>query len=334
MSYRLDPAVPMSAGLRRVALAELEIAHAALGSSPERHSGVHNARKCLKRLRSLLLLASPGMPEPVFASLTERLNAISRGLAAARDAQALIDAVDKLDRDTPSGPGDNAIHSLRGWLKKRRQAAEHNLEHGTTASDARRVLLELRPALAGLAVYPDDFTPLAEGLRRCYRETRKYFRQAYASDDAEEMHDWRKGVQHHWRQMQLLAGCWPSELNARVGAARALSQTLGDDHDIYMLCRLMATPTMTFGTPEESAAFLKRCRKRQKVLRKEARVKGERLFVERARPFAERIASYWQIAAAPAPEPVVHLRKEDARADQTRQDNVVTFGGLRTPRAG
>lgn len=331
MTYRLDPAVPMSAGLRRVALAELEIAHTALAAPPELHSGVHSARKCLKRLRSLLLLASPGMPEPVFASLTDRLNVISRGLAAARDAQALIDAVDKLDRETPAGPGDRAIQSVRGWLKKRRQAAEHNLENGSTSSDARRALLELRPALAGLAVYPDDFTPLADGLRRCYRETRKFFRQAYASDDAEEMHDWRKGVQHHWRQMQLLAGCWPSELNARVGAARSLSQTLGDDHDIYMLCRLMATPTMTFGTPEESAAFLKRCRKRQKVLRKEARVKGERLFVERARPFSERIATYWQIAAAPATpaEPVVHLRKEE-----TRPDNVVSFGELRTPRAG
>ena len=327
MSYRLDPAMPMSAALRRVASGELEIAHASLASPPELHSGVHSARKCLKRLRSLLLLIRPGMPEPVFASLFDRLNVISRRLAPVRDAQALIDAVNKLDRDTVSGPGDVTIQSLRGWLTKRRQAAEHNLERGT-ASDAKRALLELRPAFAGLAVYPDDFTPLAEGLRRCYRETRKYFRQAYASDDAEEMHDWRKGVQHHWRQMQLLATCWPSELSARVEAARSLSQTLGDDHDIFQLCRLLATPTMTFGTQEETAAFLKRCRKRQKMLRKEARAKGERLFIEKSRPFAGRIEAYWQIASGGAAEPVVHLHKEDAR-----QDNVVAFGELRTPRA-
>ena len=80
MSYRLDPAMPMSEALRRVAFAELELAHGALATPPERHSGVHSARKCLKRLRSLLLLVRPGMPEPAFATLTERLVAIARGL--------------------------------------------------------------------------------------------------------------------------------------------------------------------------------------------------------------------------------------------------------------
>ena len=47
MSYRLDPAMPMSEAVRRVAFGELEIAHGALATPPERHSGVHNARKCL-----------------------------------------------------------------------------------------------------------------------------------------------------------------------------------------------------------------------------------------------------------------------------------------------
>lgn len=323
MGYRLDPAMPMSEALRHVALSELEIAHGSLATPPERHSGVHSARKCMKRIRSLLLLARPGMPEPVFSTLTERVAGIARGLAAARDAQALLDAVNKLERDTEKGPGQGPIQSLRGWLHKRRQAAEHNLD-GNAATDAMRALLELRPAFAGLAVYPDGFAPLADGLRRCYRATRKSFNHAYATSHAEDLHEWRKGVQHHWRQMQLLAPCWPSELSARAEAARTLSQLLGDDHDIAMLCRLVSTPTMTFGRPDEIAAFVKRCTRRQKALRKEARTKGERLFVERARPFAERIATYWMTAAGAAAEETV---------TQSRLDNVVAFGDLRTGRA-
>jgi CHAD domain-containing protein len=320
MTYRLDPAKPMSEALRHVAFAELEIAHGALSAPPERHSGVHNARKCLKRLRSLLLLARPGMPEPAFADLTERLTTIARGLAAARDAHALIDAVDKLHRETGTGPGVGPIHSLRAWLEKRRHAAEQNLER-SAASDAMRGLLELRPAFAGLAVYPDDFRSLAKGLRLCYRETRKAFQRGFASDRDEDVHDWRKGVQHHWRQMQLLAPCFPSELTARAEAARTLSQILGDDHDISLLSRLISTPTMTFGTQEETAAFLRRCRKRHKTLRKEASQRGELLFAERTRPFAERIAAYWSIAAG------------SAAAAEARVDNVVAFGEVRTPRA-
>jgi CHAD domain-containing protein len=322
MSYRLDPAVPMSEALRRVAFAELELAHGALATPPERHSGVHNARKCLKRLRSLLLLARPGMPEPAFATLTDRLASIAKGLAAARDAAALIDAIDKLERETGAGPGLGPLQSLRAWLHKRRHAAEQNLER-SAASDAMRGLLEVRPAFAGLAVYPDDFRSLSKGLRRCYRAIRAAFRHAFAADRDEDVHEWRKGVQHHWRQMQLLAPCWPSELSARAEAARSLSQVLGDDHDISLLIRLVSTPTMMFGTPDETAAFLKRCRRRHKALRKDARTQGERLFAERARPFAERIETYWQLAAGDA--------AKDA-ADK-RPDNVVAFGDPRTPRA-
>lgn len=324
MSYQLDPALPMSEALRNAALAELEIAHGSLSSTPDRHTGVHSARKCFKRLRSLLLLARPGMPEPVFSNLTARVASIGKGLAAARDAQALLDAVDKLERNTEPGAGEGPIQSVRGWLHKRRQAAEQNLEQ-STGSEAMRRLLELRPAFSGLAVYPDDFSPLAKGLERCYRATRKSFKTAFDTGEAEDLHEWRKGVQHHWRHMQLLAPCWPSELTARADAARALSQLLGDDHDIAMLVHLVSTPTMTFGSPEETADFIKRCRRRHKALRKEAKVKGERLFVEKPGPFTERIHAYWTTAAVGADKPVVR---------PPQPDNVVVFGDARTGRAG
>ena len=67
MSYKLDPLLPMSESVRRVALAELEYAESALRSASDRHGGIHSARKCLKRLRSLLTLIRPGLPDPVFA---------------------------------------------------------------------------------------------------------------------------------------------------------------------------------------------------------------------------------------------------------------------------
>ncbi len=164
MGFSLDPESPMSEAVRRVACAELEAAYAAVASPPDRHRGVHDARKCLKRLRSLLLLIRPGLPEPVFLSLSERLRTIARGLAPARDAHALLDAIDKLGSDA-EGPRDaTPIPALRSWLHRRRQAAERSLE-SRTASDAMRGLFALRPAMGGLAVYPDDFHPIAKGLR-------------------------------------------------------------------------------------------------------------------------------------------------------------------------
>ncbi|MGB3021147.1 MAG: CHAD domain-containing protein [Methyloceanibacter sp.] len=312
-SFNLDPAVPMSEAVRRVACAELDAASAGLTSPPDRHKGVHDARKCLKKLRSLLLLIRPGLPEALFLSLTERVRTIARGLASARDAHALLDAINKLEAqvDDDGAP----IVALRDWLRQRRQAAERNLE-GDMSTDALRALFALRPAMANLAVYPDDFRPVAKGLRESYRDGRKAFARAFASGADEDFHDWRKTLQHHWRHMQLLTPCWPSELTARAELSRSLSQILGDDHDIALIQQLVSAPTMTFASPEDTAAFLKRCRRRQRALRQDARKRGGRLLAERSRPFVDRIEALWLDAAQAAKTPPA----------VAQPSNVVAFG--------
>jgi CHAD domain-containing protein len=318
LAFSLDPAVPMSDAVRRVASAEIDAAYAALASPPERHKGVHDARKCLKRLRSLLVLVRPGLPDPVFSSLSERLKTVARGLAPVRDAAALLDAVNKFAK--AEGEGDETpIPALRAWLHKRRQAAKRSLE-GSRASDAMRDLFALRPAMANLAVYPDAFVPVALGLRDSYRNGRKAFSHAIDSGSDEDFHEWRKTLQHHWRHMQLLTRCWPLELSARAEAARTLSQVLGDDHDIALLRQLVSAPTMLFASPEQTAAFLKRCRARHKALRREAESRGARLFAERSRPFAERIEACWATTAQRTEKPAV----------ATRSDNVIAFTDIGT----
>lgn len=326
MSFSLDPAVPMSEAVRRVACAQLDDAYGAVATPQDRHRGVHDARKCLKRLRSLLVLIKPGLPDPVFLSLSERLSSIAKGLAPARDAQALLDALNKLGKDA-SGDDDSLVRGLSAWLQQQRRAAEKSLE-GTMAADAMRDLFALRPAMSNLAVYPDNFSPVARGLRDSYRSGRTAFARAFESRDDEAFHDWRKTLQRHWRHMQLLTPCWPSELSARVELARNLSQVLGDDHDLAQLCKLVSAPTMVFASPEDTAAFLKRCRRHQKALRREAETRGARLFVERSKPFVGRIEAYWSAAAQTAPRP----------APKPMVDNVVEFAatgtGGRTRAAG
>jgi CHAD domain-containing protein len=337
MSYKLDPLLPMSESVRRVALAELEYAESALRSASDRHGGIHSARKCLKRLRALLTLIRPGLPDPVFDNMTDRLRTIALGLAPARDAHALIDAIDKLGTESNDAAA-TPTQSLRTWLMKRRDLAERNLEV-TAVSDALRALSALKSALAGLAIYPDDFQVVAEGLRHRYKAARRAFAEAFATGHDEDFHDWRKGVQHHWRHMQLLGPSWPSALNARVEESRALSQILGDDHDIALLSRLISTPTMVFGTPDDTESFLQRCRKRQKALRREANARGERLFAERPRAFVEHIEEHWRLAVELMHRPIVTSQDrpaEQARTEQRTDDraaNVVSLEDLRTGRA-
>ncbi len=262
-----------------------------------------------------MVLIRPGLPEPVYESLAERLRSIAKGLAPARDAPALLDAINKLFGDAEDDTDGTPIPALRNWLRERRQSAARSLE-SSTASDAIKGLTSIRPALTRLAVYPDGFQSVTKGLRQSYSGGRKALAKAFVSGSAEDFHEWRKTLQHHWRHMQLLTPCWPSELSARVELSRSLSQILGDDHDIAMLQHLISAPTMSFASPDATTSFLKQCRSRQKALRRDAKMLGERLFAERSRPFAERIEAYWLTAAQRTPKP----------APVARTGNVVAFG--------
>ncbi len=61
----------------------------------------------------------------------------------------------------------------------------------------------------------------------------RHCQEAGATD--EDFHALRKSVQQHWRHMQLLSRAWPEALSARADEAKALSQLLGEDHDLYVL---------------------------------------------------------------------------------------------------
>ena len=98
MSYQLDPAFADERGLAARRLAELEFAHGAL-ASPARAPQRHAQRPQMLEAAPLAASACPpGLPDPAFATLTIGSPRIARGLAPARDAQALIDAIDKLER--------------------------------------------------------------------------------------------------------------------------------------------------------------------------------------------------------------------------------------------
>src|SRR5262249_61429837 len=128
---------------------------------------------------------------------------------------------------------------------------------------------------------------------------RKALPRAITTGRDEDFHGWRKTLQHYWRLMQLLTPCWPSELSARVEAARTLSQILGDDHDLALLRQLVSAPTMVFAGPEDTAAFLKRCRAKHKSLRRGAETRGARMFAEGSPPFSGPI----EADLTPAPPP-------------------------------
>jgi CHAD domain-containing protein len=298
MAYRLKLDEGIQAGIRRIGLEEIDRASQSL-ATPQQSDGkstpVHEARKSLKRIRALLRLVRPSLGERVF----QRENADFRETAAllshTRDTEILIETTLKLDARFAQAP--------HASLKKlHRLLAEQLVEVDPTAEAAARTeaiarLERARPRLARLKIAPDDFTSIQRGLERSVRRARSAFHRAYAEPSDEAFHDLRKGVQQQWRHMALLRRAWPGLADARLSAARTLSQTLGDDHDLSIL--VLRLDTLPDGTirKRDRATIAKLAARRQSELRILSRPHCERLFADRAGSLARRFAVYWAAAS-------------------------------------
>lgn len=103
------PAKPLAAdpppgrSMREFALAQLDVAVGQLArEGTARHAGIHQARKSLRRVRATLALARAALGEPG-RQLDRNLARLCRGLSSLRDAQALVEALERLAPMAPPG---------------------------------------------------------------------------------------------------------------------------------------------------------------------------------------------------------------------------------------
>jgi len=318
MTYRFKLNERIGEGVSRIGLEQLEIAATRLASREDIPAAIHDARRCLKRLRALLRLIRPALAETTYRREADRLTGIGRLLSGARDLFVMRQTLGRLESrfgPLPEGAGER----LDGLLARGLAG-----DRGPVAGARRKALERLARARAffeGKAARRVGLEHLAAGLEATYRRGRKAFHQAYLADTDEAFHAWRKRVQVHWRHMALLSRGWPEALSARAGEARELSRLLGEDHD-YAVLRAAAVERAAGVLSEPQIALLaERCQTCQLELRAQARPRGERLFAESPDDLRARVATYWTSACAlaelaPAPAPA---EGERAAADPARR---------------
>lgn len=293
--FRLDE--PITKGFRRIGAEQIERALAQLSAGTDVPTEVHEARKCLKRIRALLRLGREGLGEEVFAAENARFRDIAGRLSSARDDHVLCETLVKLEAATDDAGALAALTRLRAAsLVSQGENVVAQLDPATVAE----VQAELARALNGfrrLALKPNTTSALVAGLVRSYRQGRKGLVTAYATGDDEALHTWRKAVQAHWRHMALLTRLWPALFEARVEAARELSQILGDDHDLALLKSRLEAEQLAL---EEKNALLALVSDRQSLLRRLAEPRGEMLFAASPKAHGRWITAVWDAAVARA----------------------------------
>lgn len=289
MAYRIKLEEKPGNAFRRIARDQFAIAQRELGDGTISPLAVHSCRKAIKRLRALVRCVAPAIGSSTARKHDKALRDIGRLLSSRRDCDVGLETVAKLEAHF-GGEAIAVLRPLRTFLEASRAASAQQLT-AETLRDVGHRLTKVAQCLDSARLKGRGMTRIFKGVEQNYRHGRRKLKAAYALPSDNSVHDLRKAVQVHWRQMALLSRGWPEAFAARVEAARELSQLLGDDHDLSLLKQAAAN------LPAADAHVVCRlCDRRQMQLRDIAHYRAVRLYYEKPRPFIARMAMYWAAA--------------------------------------
>lgn len=298
MPYKIHHAHPLADEISRIGLEQIDRTCRSLGGRKDPDTDVHEARKGLKRLRSLLRLIRPLLGCDLYRAENARLRDISRGLAGLRDVHVMATTIERL-RQSPGGATAGAKRALTELGKRLDASAAQgtSVDRAEAAACAQADLESTRqfwsrPLPTSALDERDARDALLSGLAKTYGRIRSALDAARQNDDDDRYHDARKAVQHHGRHMTLLSEAWPDYFVARSRAARSLAQILGDHHDLAVLRAFGATAAETMGlTATHNAVIERLCRADQRRLCLEAEPIASRLLAASPRALVREVAA-------------------------------------------
>lgn len=314
MTFQLGPDEPLGDQIGEQVRSELA---GALDALREPHvlgleETVHDVRKRLKRVRSLLRLARPAM-RGGYRRANAGLRDAARDLSPLRDAHALLGAFETLVEasraDRAQAAGVEAVRAL--LTLEAAQAARDGDAERSLASAAKRIE-EVRAAIGGWS-FDDDPALLVAGAQEQYRRARSAFRAASRDSAGAEWHEWRKRAKDGREHALLLRPLAPSVLSPVAKHLKRLSECLGDDHDLAVL-RQRILDAERIG-PEARGVVALLDAVRHDLQDRSLRI-GGRIHAERPRAFGRRLAAYRGAWERLGPErstgDIAHLAKDPA----------------------
>lgn len=274
-------------------LAEARTALAA--EEPARATQIHDARTRIKRARALLALLRVHVG-PVRARAEDRaLQAAGRTLGPLREPGARLDAFDQLKAHGRQEGGTESRALLY-------QEVERTLLLPSTGQAFREADTLLSGSQLRVAAWPSaprETSALTSDFQRSYGAGRRAYRAAERDPTPQALHKLRRRTKRYQYQLQFLEPARPKPLQKQRRRAEALSELLGQHHDLTLLSSALADPSGSLrqlSSPRLRRALARRLRK----LRRDALTLARRVYRRRPRRVGSQLRSYlrrWQKAS-------------------------------------
>ncbi len=200
------------------------------------HEGVHEARKCIRRTRATLALGAKALG-PCAKRIDAELRRLCRGLSHLRNAQALLEALARLDGTVPA-----AVQAVLPDVEKIARERRDHLLARTLARDPvfaarRRRLWIVHEHLARLDWQSIDAACVSTSVRRSKRRIDKAMQKALKNrNDELAWHTYRRRIRRLRQQDTLLSELQPDLCQAMHGLADR-AHALGESQDNALLLR-------------------------------------------------------------------------------------------------
>lgn len=294
MAYRLDDPSSVPQEIQRVVIECIDSARRELKrKGADQHEGIHEARKRFKEIRAILRLVRNQLGD-TYAMENAWFRDVARSLSQVRDAQAMLEAYDKLHIRFDAQMQAQGIPEFRTVLEQRLDAiSTGDQDLSVKTGNLRRVLLQASTRVSAWTFSSAGFDTLASGLERIYGRGRRGYQSAFEQPTAEQFHEWRKRVKDQWYHTKLLKKVWSDHMSQRQAGLKHLSDLLGDDHDLAVLRLVVLQHENEFVREGAMHQMLGLIGRRQAELRSHAEILGRRLFADSPECFVRRMESFW-----------------------------------------
>jgi CHAD domain-containing protein len=288
-SYRLKDDETVPKGIARIARGRIDHAIDELEGKTDSSSeeAVHEARKDMKKLRALVRLVRDEVGGDVYRRENARFREAGQELSGVRDADVMLATLAKLEGEIPAKAAGDLRQALEAHKIRTSAGAR-----GPAAEQAVSILTTARRRVGRWPLEEDSFDAVAGGLERIYRRGRRDFRTARAEATTENLHEWRKRVKDLWYHLTILRETWRPVMEALADEAHALSERVGDDHDLAVLLAWAEEHA-----PDSVEALEGRVERRQAQLQAEAFAIGARVYAQKPRAFMRTMERWWDASA-------------------------------------
>lgn len=313
MAYRFQSTQPLPNEIRRIAREEIDSAIDQLAHGKNREGAVHEARKSLKKLRSLLRLVRGELGE-VYQTENNRFRNTGRNLSKLRDAAATLEMFDQLVTDYHHSIPKADLAAIRRGLEAGKKETEKKIGLERTTRNAVTALRTARKRIDSWPLQKPDFEAIAPGLKKRYRGGLQAMKTASADTTAPNLHEWRKRVKDQRYHMHLLVGLTPDDLEVREKDLHDLETWLGDHQNLAVLSAEIETHPGRYGGEVPVAEFLHLAKQASDSLRDKAFSLGAKLYREKPKKFIAQMEKLWKDwQQTPARKPVALTSPPKAR---------------------